>query len=125
MTPIEQQFEAIKAVHKDATLTRNPDGTYTVRIPRLKLSGAWNREETDVWFLVPIGYPAAKPDCFWTTGGLGLKNGNPPQNTGSNPLPFGPPGLLWFSWHVAIWSPLSDSLMTYFHVVVGRLREAR
>jgi hypothetical protein len=125
MTPVQKQFEAVKAAYPGAVLTPNPDGTFTVFIPSMKLAGQWNRSTADVWFLIPVGFPGAKPDCFWTTGGLKLKNGNPPQNTGANPLPFGQAGLLWFSWHVATWSPLSDTILTYVHVIEGRLRDPR
>ena len=125
MTPVERQFEMVKAAYLGAALTHNPDGSYTILIPGVKLPEGWNCPTTDVIFLLPVGYPAGKPDCFWTSANLRLKNNNPPQNTGNNPIPHGQPGLLWFSWHDANWSPLSDSILTYVHVIENRFRDPR
>src|SRR5690349_20755721 len=114
MGPIDIQFEQLRQKYPGATLQPLPDGSAIIRIPNIPLNAErWNNNSTTVYFVAPVGYPAAKPDCFWTDADLRLRNGNSPKNTGNQPLP---PGIaaptLWFSWHAASWNANSDSLRT-------------
>jgi hypothetical protein len=125
MTPVEQQILALKGEKPGASTTRLPSGAHLVTVPEVKLpSGEWNQDVVTVHFVAPPGYPAAKPDCFWVEpGGLRLKGGRTPNGSNdSNPIPeVGPKGT-WFSWHLQQWNPNSDSLVTYFNVIMRRLR---
>lgn len=123
MTPIQQQFEALQAhpKYKGATMSgQQPNGTFVVTVPNVKLHSGWNVETTTVFFVVPVGYPAAKPDTFWT-GPLNLKNGSPPQASSQNLVPGIPADSRWFSWHLQAWNPNSDSLLTYMRMIEKRL----
>lgn len=120
---IERHLEALQKEHPDATLSSNPDGTCTVRVPRLPLCGGWNRDSVEVAFIVPTGYPLANPDCFWAEPGLALASGGPPKNTGMAQVPGSPPGWLWFSWHPAMWDPNGSDFATYVRLIRRRLAE--
>lgn len=106
-----------------------PGGGVLIRIVDLPVTG-WNRPTANVLFVVPPGYPAAQPDCFWVEpNDFRIQGGDTPQNTNdSNPIP----GDLqvgrsttWFSWHLQGWNPSRDTLTTYFKVILTRLTPAR
>lgn len=125
MTPVEQQFECLKVQFGTASIQSLPNGTFLVTIPDVALPAGWNNASTMVKFVVPVGYPLAKPDCFWVDASLRLANGASPQNTGPNPIPGSPGPQLWFSWHVGPWSPSRDTLLTYVRVIQNRFKELR
>ena len=125
MTPIEQQFEVLRGHFPQATSQRLPDGSYLVVIPSYELPDGWSKEKVDLKFIAPVGYPLARPDCFWADADLRLKTNAVPMNTGPNPLPYATGAHLWFSWHVATWNPNNDNLLTYFYVIKRRLHDPR
>jgi hypothetical protein len=129
LTLIEQQLERLRGLPQcaNATLKRLPSGAHLVSIPDLSMPSGWKPEKVTAHFLTPPGYPAAQPDCFWLAPApIRLANGNLPQNSNdSNAMP--EVGLMgtWFSWHLQSWNPNSDSLVTYFNVIMRRLRPPR
>jgi hypothetical protein len=125
MTLVEEQHEELAKKFCGATCVKSPDGSYLVTVPNFVLPEGWTPNTTTVRFIAPVGFPASRPDCFWTDHNLRLEGGRNPQNTGQNPLPHGPNPLLWFSWHVEKWSPNSDSLLSYFRVIENRFHELR
>lgn len=125
MSPIEVQFQNLKQYEPDASLTPLGDGSYLVLIPSIQLPSGWNKGTTRLLFIAPVGYPFARPDCFWTDQDLRLANGAAPQNSQLNPIPNFPGQYWWFSWHLAAWSPNSDTLFTYLNVIKRRLQELR
>lgn len=98
------------------------DGTALITIPDITLPPGWNARQTTVSFLAPVGYPMAKPDCFWASPDLRLANGAMPQSANLSPIPGDPAARLWFSWHLSTWNPLNDTLLTYARVVQERFR---
>jgi len=125
MSPLEQQIEALKVDQPSAQDTKLPDGACLISIPNFCLPAGWNKATTTLLFVAPVGYPHSKPDCFWTDADLRTADGRVPQNTGSNAIPSYPGSFLWFSWHTSIWSPNTDSLLTYLHVIERRLEDAK
>ena len=125
MTPTQQQFEVLRSVAPQAMLQALPDGSHLVTIPEYELPDGWSKSIVDIKFIAPVGYPLARPDCFWADLDLRLCNGNPPMNTGNTPVPYETTGHLWFSWHVATWNPNNDNLLTYFYVIKRRLHDPR
>jgi hypothetical protein len=125
MTPLEQQFEVLRTTHGNSELHRLPDGSHLILVPKWALPPGWSKSVVDVRFVAPVGYPMARPDCFWADADLRLANGNVPQATGNNALPHVAGQFLWFSWHVASWNPNSDNLLTYLHVIKRRLHDPR
>jgi hypothetical protein len=105
--------------------TPGPNGTSLVQLRDFILPAGWNRPCTNVYFLVPAGYPVARPDTFWTDAGLEPPSGGPPANTGNNQAPGVPPDLLWFSWHPAAWNPNRDNLVNYVAMIRNRFEEKR
>lgn len=105
-----------------------PGGAVLVRVADVPVTG-WNRPTATILFVVPPGYPAAQPDCFWVEpANFRLEGGGTPQNTNdANPIPGDQTArqTTWFSWHLQGWNPSRDSLLTYFKVILSRLAPAR
>jgi hypothetical protein len=126
MTPLEEQFSALTAENALATIEPLPEGGAVITLPDYPLPSGWSRPQTTITFVAPVGYPLAKPDCFWASPDLRLENGAMPQATNLQPVTgrSGPPQL-WFSWHVGQWNPNRDTLLTYLRVIERRLGEVR
>jgi hypothetical protein len=122
---LERQFEALAGQWPGASIDRNEDGSHVVTVPGVRLPVGWNRDTATIRFVIPVGYPLASPDCFWTEPGLALDHGGPPQNTGHNAGPGVPPGWLWFSWHPGYWNANDSSLSTFVNLVRRRFADAR
>ncbi|MES2523233.1 MAG: E2/UBC family protein [Gemmatimonadota bacterium] len=118
---IEAQLDALATVFPGASAAARPDGTVLVTIPTIPLSAAWSVRTTAVQFLVPVAYPMAQPDCFWAAPDLRLVPGTMPMNTNLTPIPGESAPQLWFSWHVARWNPVTDTLLTFARVIQARL----
>lgn len=125
MSPVELQFQNLQQYEPGASLTPLVDGSYLVVIPGIQLPNGWSKGTTTLLFIAPVGYPFARPDCFWTDQDLRLANGGIPQNSQLNPVPNFAGQYWWFSWHLATWNPNSDTLFTYLNVIKRRLKEVR
>jgi E2/UBC family protein E len=126
MTLLEEQVEILRSQYPDVIVRHLPSGAALIVLPRMPLVDGWSKKSTAVSFLAPVGYPHAKPDCFWTDGDLKLASGATPVNAAGNPIPeINEGGHLWFSWHTAQWNPNRDSLLTYVNVIKNRLRDLR
>ena len=126
MSLLEEQFELLKREFPDATLQPLPSGAALIAIPNYRLlASGWSRETTTVKLLAPVGFPFAKPDCFWINQEVRLKNGTMPQSSNITPIPETNEPHLWFSWHVGQWNPNRDNLLTYVRVIDKRLRDPR
>ena len=125
MTPLEQQFELLRNYLPQTSLQKLPDGSHLVIVPGFALPTGWSKRSVEVKFVAPVGYPLARPDCFWTDSDLRLQNGSMPQATGGNAIPHVNAQHLWFSWHVTSWNPNADSLLTYLYVIKRRLHDPR
>jgi len=124
---IERHFERLRQApgYERAVLHRRGDGTAVLEVPDVVLPPGWNAPSTTVYVLVPVGYPVAKPDCFWASEQLRLAHGGMPTNTAINSNLGEPQPKLWFSFHPASWAANSDDLYTYLKVVRRRLADVR
>lgn len=131
---IEEQVAALRAdrAREQAPApeyTQLPNGAYLIRVADVDIGLGWNRRTANILFVAPPGYPAAQPDCFWIEpDGLRLEGGGTPLNSNdANPIPGEAPGrkTTWFSWHLQSWDPNRDSLLTFFNVILNRLKPAR
>jgi len=86
------------------------------------IPAGYNRSAADLLVRVPLAYPDAGPDMFWTAPELTLPNGSAPQCGDSIEMHM---GRRWrrFSWH-ATWRPNIDNLHGYVHFVRRRLERA-
>lgn len=128
MTPIiEQQLALLQQDCPGASATQLASGAHLITIPNVAMPLGWNQKVVTVLFIAPPGYPAAQPDCFWVEPtGIRLEKGATPQNTNdANPIPEVGQRGTWFSWHLQHWNPNQSSLVTYFNVIMQRLRPAR
>lgn len=101
------------------------DGTSLISVPDVPLPAGWSARTGTVWFLVPVGYPAAQPDCFWSDHGLRLAAGGMPTNSAAQSLPVLGGPALWFSWHLTAWRPSHDNVSTFTRFVLRRFDDAR
>jgi len=130
MTPIlERQLNGLREAFPGTAAMPLPSGAHLIEVPNLALPPGWNRTQVAVYFIVPPGYPAARPDCFWTDQPfLRLAtHSHPPQNSNEvNLIPEVPePKGTWFSWHLQSWNPNQDTLRTFVNVIKQRLNPAR
>jgi hypothetical protein len=127
MPLVEEQFEQLKTTFPQASLAPLPSGAFLVTIPDFQLpDSGWSTPTTTIRFLVPVGYPQAKPDTFWASSGLRLISGALPHASGDpNAIPETAYSGLWFSWHTASWNPNRDTLQTYVKVILDRFRQAQ
>jgi hypothetical protein len=132
---LNSQLDALRAhcVREGATSVQGemlPNGSMLITVDGVDLGSGWNREKATVLFVTPPGYPAAQPDCFWVQpNGLRLENGATPQaSNDSNPIPgdtMTGRSATWFSWHLSSWNPGQSNMVTYFKVIMNRLKPAR
>lgn len=125
MDLLDSQVDELQRFYPGAALHRRADGTGLIEIHEFPLPKGWNADLTTVYFVVPLGYPMARPDCFWTSVELRLVTGGVPANTGMNGGHGLPQEKLWFSYHPSTWNPNLDRLLTYAYLVRRRLEEAR
>lgn len=90
--------------------------------PNYPIPPGYNCFATDLLIRVPLAYPDAGPDMFWTNPALLLANGSMPQCGELIEIHIGKP---WrrFSWHSS-WRPNTDNLHGYLHFVRHRLERA-
>jgi hypothetical protein len=122
---VDKQAEELTGKYPGTILRVRADGSCLVNIPNYFLPVGWNKQTTNVYFVVPVGYPTAKPDCFWTDKDLTLANGATPANASVNANHGEAEQLLWFSYHLSSWNPNTDNLLTYVRVIQKRLEELR
>jgi Prokaryotic E2 family E len=82
-----------------------------------------NKAKSDILLRIPLGYPGAKPDMFWTDEDLKLRDGNVPRSAEAIETIA---GRHWrrFSWHTQNWNPGVDNLQVYMEFVSVRLGKA-
>lgn len=119
------QLEQLRSRYPAASAEARPDGTILIVVPEVPLPPGWNQGATVVRFLVPVGYPAAKPDCFFADGSLRLANGSMPSGANVQIPPGAGETCVWFSWHLATWNPAQDTLLTYLRVASERFKSAQ
>jgi len=123
MSFLDDQIQRLRAEFPTAKLTPQTNGSTLVTITDFPLrQGLWNKPSTTLYFIAPVGYPMARPDCFWTEPDLRMASGAPPQNTGQQTPPFDSQPKLWFSWHPSSWSANRDDLLTYTRLINERLK---
>ena len=116
------QLDDLTKVFPGSTLESISGGAGLVTVPDVSLPEGWNKRTTTIWFLVPVGYPSATPDCFYADSDLRLVNAAMPGSSGMQEIPnVGGGPRLWFSWHVSGWQPTRDTLLTYVRVIRDRL----
>ena len=98
------------------------DGVVNLVFRDYPIPPGYNRVHADLLVRIPLAYPDAGPDMFWTSPELTLANGAAPQN-GDQMETF--LGRQWrrFSWHTT-WIPNSSSLYAFVHFIIRRLERA-
>lgn len=99
-----------------STLGEKPDGSFVITIPEFPLAaGMYNQQQTRMWFVVPVGFPQACPENFWTDAALRLRSGGVPSHTWPTPA-----GVSWVH-RLLFWDPQRDSLVNYVGSITRRL----
>jgi hypothetical protein len=127
MTVLEAQLTNLKKEggYTDVAVFPLPDGSAIITVPNVALPPGWSKTTATIRFVAPVGYPHAKPDCFWADVDLRLQSGAPPQATNTTPIPGTSEARLWFSWHISHWDPNRDSLLTYINVIRQRFKDPK
>jgi len=125
MGPLEVHIQRLVGRYPNAQAHEIPNAGTLVTLPTLIVPTGWNKQTTSVHFFAPVGYPFAKPDCFWADEDLRLASGALPQaaNLGTPMQGLGKPAL-WFSWHMEQWNANRDSLLTWLASINERLTRA-
>lgn len=106
---LSEEWPEIPAAYRDVTYEHDPE--------RIELTldldpEAYGLAENRVAVLVPVGYPATPPDCFYVPAGLALVDGTPLPV--SDAAGVGLPGWLQVSFHhvdangTSTWHPTAD-----------------
>ena len=119
---IEEQLKELLEIHPQATITALPDGSTLVSVPNMRIPPGWNVPEATIVFVIPAGFPTARPDCFWTNPGVLLASGGQPANSNPQMPPGGTVMMRWFSWHLQNWHPNRDTIYTYLDFCLDRFR---
>jgi len=117
------ELQSLEARYGEVAVVPQPDGSVHIVLESVRLPFGWSQATTRVAFVLPVGYPAAQPDCFFTEESLRLASGALPQNAGMQQL--GNTTWLWFSWHLTRWTPGRDNAVTFAHFIESRLANAR
>lgn len=118
---LKEQLDVLLERYPGTTWTSLPQGGWVVSVPDVALKG-WSKPSTTVYFVLPLGYPAAKPDCFLIDHDVRLINGTLPHAAAVQDVPgLGISGL-WFSWHIESWNPNSSTVLNWMGVVRQRLQ---
>jgi Prokaryotic E2 family E len=125
MSPLDQQLEDLKQRFRGTEARSLPSGATLITIPALSIPDHWSKNTTSIRFIVPLGYPVAKPDCFWADQDLKLRSQTPIQAGTVNQIPETNEFGLWFSWHANQWNANSDNLITYVNIIKNRLKDPR
>lgn len=120
---LRDEVEKLKNAGYMVEMEARDDCFIHVTIRRYPLPEGYNKNFTDLLIKVPVSYPNANPDMFWTDVDLTLSNDRGPKNTSKENI-FGTERLR-FSWHPAKWNPGSDNLETYLGFINSGLRGAR
>lgn len=123
MIGLDDQLATLRARYPDVSVTLGADGGQRVHVPAVRLAAGWSLAVTDVWFVVPPGYPTVRPDCFYADADLKLAAGGEPASSAMQ-VPDGIP-MRWFSWHLADWDGARDGLAQYVRFIERRLSQVR
>jgi hypothetical protein len=123
LDPVVAQLGAVRRRYPDARVEVSADGQRVLIVPNVPIRAGWNKNAAAIFFLVPVGYPQVKLDCFYVDADLRLANGEQPGQSAIQQV-FGS-SYLWFSWHITEWNPANASLDQYVRVCEARLREVR
>jgi hypothetical protein len=97
------------------------DGLANLILRSWPIPPSMNKDKSDVLLRIPLGYPNARPDMFWTDEDLLLKDGRVPRSADSIEEIL---DRRWrrFSWHLQAWNPGRDNIRTYLEFINCRLR---
>lgn len=118
---LQAQLDRVLEYYPDAHVTEKSDGTLHLEAPNIPLPGGWNKRQTRVLVIVPVGYPTTKLGGFFADHDLRLANGNNPN--GASESTIGDTPWLAFCWSPKTWDHNRDTLWTYIKFVESRFQE--
>ncbi|MGH9921781.1 MAG: E2/UBC family protein [Nitrososphaerales archaeon] len=127
---IERRLQEVELLRKQYGELEHGTSVEWILFKKFKLPLGWDREFTELFVLVPAGYPSTPPDNFFVPVGFKLANG---QKIDAYTEPHPHIGRQWgqFSYHIidGEWRPANnilegDNLQTFMIKVLDRLKEA-
>lgn len=130
---IETGIERLRTKWPQSHAVAGRHGQHLVVVPSVVLPRGYRQTICTVLFVAPPGYPAARPDHFFTDIEIRLENGRwphciTPLGSNNSPLQCWPQWeghCQWWSWHLQAWDPNRSSLYTYMKVIQQRFEPAR
>jgi hypothetical protein len=119
---LERELTELKKEHR---LQVVPDGSFiNIVFVQFPLGPGYRPSASDLLVKVPLSYPDAGPDMFWTDPAVMLATGAIPQNAQAKETHI---QREWrrFSWHHRRWNSVTDNLVSYLEFVRSRLRQAK
>lgn len=122
----EKEIELLRRQY--AGVRHDPDFQWVI-VEGVPVDGDFDRDETEVLFDIPPGYPQTAPDNFWVPDGLELNSGGQPDRYSSENRTHEDKKWGRFSWHEEDgWAPSDDiedgsNLLTFMGSVQDRLAE--
>ena len=99
-------------------------GVVNVILHEYELPAAYIPQFCDLLVRIPVGYPNANPDMFWTSPDVRCRNGNYPK-TADAPETYA--GRNWQRWsrHLppGTWRPGTDSIQTFLRAIRKELEK--
>ena len=121
LSSLQGQIDRVLEDYPDAQVTKQPDGSLHIEVSKVALPDGWNKAQTRVLVIVPIGYPTAKPDGLEADHDLRLANGDMPRGAGEKTI--GETKWLHFCWQPNPWDHDRESLWRYIKFAESRFRE--
>lgn len=116
---ILQELKLLDAV-SIKTEVAEAEGMVCILLHEFPLSRKFNKAITDLLIMLPLSYPNGKPDMFWVDSDVLLSGGTTPQSADQIETHL---NRQWrrFSWHLTIWNPSTDNILTYLEFIKNRL----
>lgn len=119
---LAEDAKLLQASGRPVELVRDGQHIFA-KFPGFRLPPArFNRPRTDLLVIVPLPYPEAKLDMFYTEPDLTLANGGIPRGAETIEMHV---GRNWrrFSWHTSTWDPAVDDLLSHVGMIEQRLSQ--
>lgn len=108
---VQAQIERLKQDYPLVEVRPQADGSHHLIVGPIRLGHGWNRAETSVLVILPVGYPQARPQGFSAEANILLASGQGPSGSGVTQIG----GEAWrqFCWQPSNWEHDRETLWRY------------
>lgn len=123
---VEAELQALRDAYPGegrVTTDLQPDGNLLVTIRDVPVPSGWNRQTTRLRFVVPPGYPQARPSGFSVDDGFALATGAP--GSGGGEANFADGKWRSYCWQPKAWEMSRETLLRYAKFAEARFHEVQ